>query len=284
MVKFLKANWKILSIILLLSILYPGFILTYCPYAPLGRIPKDIGLQLVGYGGSILGGFLTLYGVWWTIKEQDRIRKEDQEKRDYERKEELTLAYRPILIHAVSNYDELNDSAYKELRQLYVYRLGEMDIRKKYFKIVISIANIGRAEATDVIISSVMLFDSKTNKIFDLTSGLGITHPLDEILKDSYIDLLFTIELSGELENTIKNITEQNYVVLNIVISYIDIFKNNSSRTFVTHIKGIEFIDRDDLICYKPRDTQCACINLSGITLPIELQSSEKKKTIKAEK
>lgn len=97
MVKFIKANCKILSIILLLAILYPCFILIYSPYAPLGRIPKDIGLQLIGYGGSILGGFLTLYGVWWTINEQNRIRNEDQTKRDEERREELINQYKPIL-------------------------------------------------------------------------------------------------------------------------------------------------------------------------------------------
>lgn len=70
--KFLTEQKIVLVIVLILSIIYPIVILCYSPYAVFGRIPREIGLQLVGYGGSILGGFLTLYGVWWTIKDQQR--------------------------------------------------------------------------------------------------------------------------------------------------------------------------------------------------------------------
>ena len=70
--KFLKENWKMLTIVTIVVILFPIIILTPSRY---GTIPYDTGIAIVGYGGSILGGFLTLYGVWWTIKDQENTRK-----------------------------------------------------------------------------------------------------------------------------------------------------------------------------------------------------------------
>lgn len=40
----------------------------------------------LGYAGAILGGSMTLIGVWWTIKDQDNKRKQD-----------LVIQYRPII-------------------------------------------------------------------------------------------------------------------------------------------------------------------------------------------
>ena len=71
--KFIKENKRMLLSFLILIILFPIIILTP---SPIGIISKDIGLQIVGYGGSIFGGFLTLYGVWWTLdyqKNKDKI-------------------------------------------------------------------------------------------------------------------------------------------------------------------------------------------------------------------
>ena len=81
--KFLKENWKMLIIIFIIATLFPIIILYPSNY---GVIPHDIGLQIVGYGGSILGGFLTLYGVWWTIR--------DNESRHHK---DLTIEYMPFL-------------------------------------------------------------------------------------------------------------------------------------------------------------------------------------------
>ena len=84
LMKFLKENWKMLVIVLIVAVLFPIIILTPSKY---GSISYDTGLEIVGYGGSILGGFLTLYGVWWTIKRQDK-----------EQRENMYLRVRPIII------------------------------------------------------------------------------------------------------------------------------------------------------------------------------------------
>lgn len=83
MKNFIQKNLKLISSFCLIAILFPIIILYP---SPIGIIPHDIGLQIVGYGGSILGGLLTLYGVWWTIKDNENQRRED-----------LAIQYKPFL-------------------------------------------------------------------------------------------------------------------------------------------------------------------------------------------
>lgn len=98
--KFLKENWKMLAIATTIVILFPIIILTPSKY---GTIPYDTGIAIVSYGGSILGGFLTLYGVWWTILEQKRDLKEQQKKLDEQRREDLAIQYKPIFLLTFTN-------------------------------------------------------------------------------------------------------------------------------------------------------------------------------------
>lgn len=74
MTKFFKENKKMLLLFLAIAIIFPIIILLP---SPIGIIPYETGLTIVGYGGSILGGFLTLYGVWWTIEDNKRQREEE---------------------------------------------------------------------------------------------------------------------------------------------------------------------------------------------------------------
>lgn len=92
--KFLKENWKMLVIVLIVAVLFPIIVLTP---SRCGTISYDTGLTIVGYGGSILGGFLTLYGVWWTIKEQKQDLINQQKKLDDQRREDLAIQYKPII-------------------------------------------------------------------------------------------------------------------------------------------------------------------------------------------
>lgn len=95
MKNFIQENLKLIFSFCLIAILFPIIILYP---SPIGIIPHDIGLQIVGYGGSILGGFLTLYGVWWTIKEQKRDLKEQQKRIEQQRKKDLTIQYKPYFL------------------------------------------------------------------------------------------------------------------------------------------------------------------------------------------
>ena len=123
MIKFFKENINVLSLFTVIAIIFPIIILLP---TPIGIIPYETGLTLIGYGGSILGGLLTLYGVWWTIK-----------KNDEERKNDLSIEYRPIIkilnkkISFISNSTPINIFS-KELSIL--------------MKIEMEFENVGRGE------------------------------------------------------------------------------------------------------------------------------------------
>ena len=70
----------------------------------------------IGYYGSVLGGALTLGGVWWTIKEQDNQRKEDKR-----------IEYKPII----------------QIKNHYKDAIINNNILTVYYEIT----NIGRGEA-----------------------------------------------------------------------------------------------------------------------------------------
>ena len=79
---FLKENFKPLLIIFAISIILPIILLTP---SNIGIFSKETSYQILSYCGSILGGFLTLYGVWWTIRDQNE-----------KRKMELAIQYSPV--------------------------------------------------------------------------------------------------------------------------------------------------------------------------------------------
>ncbi len=136
MAKFFKENKKMLLLFLAIAIIFPIMILFP---SPVGIIPYEIGLTIVGYGGSILGGFLTLYGVWWTIEDNKKQREEDQKRHDQERKEDLANQYKPYLTLIPAN--NLMDS------NIDIKELGKYDSNEKSFYFELVYQNFGRGEA-----------------------------------------------------------------------------------------------------------------------------------------
>ena len=72
----------------------------------------------INFFGAITGGFLTLYGVWWTIKDQDEKRKKD-----------LAIQYKPIL----------------ELGNISIHQEEDGPVA-----IELEIKNVGRGEANSI--------------------------------------------------------------------------------------------------------------------------------------
>ncbi|MCH1939994.1 hypothetical protein [Holdemania massiliensis] len=89
--RFIKENKTFCLEALFLVLIVPIIFLWDCPLIP-GIIPINIGIAIVGYGGSIIGGFLAIYGVWWTIKKQED-----------ERDIKMKLEYKPILTLEIEN-------------------------------------------------------------------------------------------------------------------------------------------------------------------------------------
>lgn len=128
----LKNNKKIVALLLIVIILvFP--IIVLCP-SRIGIIPRDIGLTIVGYGGAIIGGFLTLCGVWWTIEENNT-----------NKKKELELQYCPILSASIIDNKE---SIYQLCSEIIIQYEHEYFSNEDliYRKKMIKIGNVGRGE------------------------------------------------------------------------------------------------------------------------------------------
>ena len=127
--KFFKENWRILVVIIVIVVLFPTIMLITTYYK---IIPYDSAIAIIGYGGSILGGFLTLYGVWWTIKEQNKNLIKQQKLLEVQRKENMAIQFRPILKVSVETIDSTLNNYDHTIRIILVF------------------SNIGRGEACNI--------------------------------------------------------------------------------------------------------------------------------------
>lgn len=132
--KFFKSNWKLLAAFLLIVFAFPFIILVK---SPVGMIPENVGLAVVSYGGSIIGGFLTLYGVWWTI-DANRV----------QQKEERELEYRPLLKFDVCKYQHRFQQV-GEIIYLFHHEYF-LDAQPEYMDQMIVLENVGRGEIVEL--------------------------------------------------------------------------------------------------------------------------------------
>ena len=140
MKEFFNKNRTMLTVLLVVMILFPTIILTPSPW---GFIPKDIGLAIVGYGGSIIGGFLTLYGVWWTIEDNKKTKQQ-----------ELELQYCPILLAEAISREERDRKLCSKIVIKYQHT-GFNDAKPSYASQIIRLSNVGRGEIKQIIIESI---------------------------------------------------------------------------------------------------------------------------------
>lgn len=131
---------------------------------------------------TVAGGSLAFGGVWWTIIDQNRQRKEDQARRDKEKKEdqakrdrerrqELAIQYKPIL--QLDGYLESHDGMYyRELNFVRLHRFSN-ESDPKYKKLAesqatidlnFSLINVGRGCLAN---SKIIEYSIKDPDIFD---------------------------------------------------------------------------------------------------------------------
>lgn len=138
MKKFITENKELFIWLITISIIIPFVFLFDCPFIP-GIIPTEIGQTIVGYTGSIIGGFLTVYGVWWTIKNQETNRRKD-----------LATQYKPSLITEHIKIDEKQTGMYLYITDDVDYDPKQTnDSRKGFTKLAqgLQIVNVGRGDA-----------------------------------------------------------------------------------------------------------------------------------------
>lgn len=131
MKRFFKQNAKMLLIVLAVVVLFPILILTPSRW---GFIPREVGIAIVGYGGSIIGGFLTLYGVWWTIDDNQAGKRKN-----------LELQYCPVLSAEIVRPNKPIRSLCSEVLIMHNH-YGFDDANPMYTPEVIKLTNVGRGE------------------------------------------------------------------------------------------------------------------------------------------
>lgn len=141
-----KLNNKLVKIVIVtiaILICFFGIIPLFINFLVNTTNPFEIGFineqnkeTWINFFGAIIGGGLTLIGVWWTIKEQNKNLIKQQEQLDRQRREDLIIQYKPILVFSGNKIEDVNSEI------LYIDILFEnkgrgeaIDINLKYFQI-----------------------------------------------------------------------------------------------------------------------------------------------------
>lgn len=216
---FIKSNWKMLLILACVIILFPIIILTP---SPLGFIPREIGLTIVEYGGAILGGFLTLYGVWWTIDDSNKGKKK-----------ELELQYCPILLTETKPRQAMDRHLCTKLRIEFQHD-GFNDQKLSCADQIISLKNVGRGEIQQITVSNIQYTLNGTNndKLTQELKQNGLSIECDNILSfvpiGGSIDLL--VGLSSIKHEFWESLYQYFYSMMNVSIdlSVSGVFTSNN--------------------------------------------------------
>lgn len=240
MTNFFKENGKTLLIFLTIAIIFPIIILLP---SPIGIIPYETGLTIIGYGGSILGGFLTLYGVWWTIEDNNMQREENQRQHDEERREEFTIKYKPILF-----FKKVDDRIYDTNGEITLFTQENKEPTEYELLTYFTITNLGRGEAVikdydydicDTISEENSLIFPKTEIERDYIKMIPITNSLNWEL-----GICFN---QAELTNLIKKTEDEMLCYFTFKIIYADILDNQEYNldiifVFETYLKENKII------------------------------------------
>lgn len=103
---FIKFFFVMILLVIFLAVLILGF----CWFFYLLPIdfPGTVGDWIAGLS-ALTGGALTLSGVWWTIKEQNNNLIKQQDLASKQRREDLAIQYRPIIIENVVSCGKENN-------------------------------------------------------------------------------------------------------------------------------------------------------------------------------
>lgn len=219
---FFKNNWKVLITISIIAFLFPIIILYPSNY---GVIPHNVGLEIVSYGGSILGGFLTLYGVWWTIHNQEKQRYQD-----------LAIQYKPyLLINIISEVDIklINshiDDYYKNISGILAVNLHN-NLSDYCYTLEFEIENIGNGECyiecvDDININKNYEYSFLTNKDFEYSPHLNSSAMIEKQWKD-VVPRKNKIKILLQIIYNFNDMSEHKTVDVEIPFIYYDQFKIN---------------------------------------------------------
>lgn len=166
----------------------------------------------LSYLGSIVGGGLTLIGVIMTIMITIDLQKDDLAKREEERKDNLSIEYKPIIqieskkieakLYSVPDYQyELDEDGIP-------YVADQQYHTECYIYVTIRLKNIGRGEITNSKVSC---------NYKDDYFNVDLNKQFETIYQGDYFDLNFSFELEN-YEKIVEEMYSSN-MIINIVYS-----------------------------------------------------------------
>lgn len=183
-------NWFFLLLgIFIIIFIIPQVIhfLVYTP-SPFGFIKPGEESQWIGFFGTVIGGSLTLVGVWWTLKNQDKKRKED-----------LAIQYKPIVIFKSDNekdtkatieFNYIKHDQYIFNFEVYLFNYG----RGECFDFNISIEQIHENESQSKMNPSIQQsFHTNENNIIVSNGHLKYTAQLNILQFDKTKEIIFPL-------------------------------------------------------------------------------------------
>lgn len=161
----------------------------------------------INFFGAITGGFLTLYGVWWTIKEQNKNLINQHGQLDKQRREDLIIQYKPILVFSDNKIEEVNGEMlyinilfenqgrgeaidvnlqyfqedHRDEYTLYPFKVSE-DILTPNWKFIFSglLLRKNNPEINNSILTQKKIFPIEKDKEFNFTASLSYKNPIDQ--------------------------------------------------------------------------------------------------------
>lgn len=187
----------------------------------------------LSYMGSIIGGGITLFGVYATIDHTNHLRKEDQKRHNQERKENLALQYKPYI--SLLPQKELED------RGINIKDCVKYDAKSNKYKFELIYQNIGYGEAENLTIqiysankkiyvsqkNCVSIFpDALLHRLQISTNSCGTSHNTKK-----YFEVLFIYNDSFSMYQYEKHYQIRYIIEKNQCISYSIRLDHESSKT-----------------------------------------------------
>lgn len=252
--KKIKQNYKILYLFLFL--IFFVVLLLYIGYVYIS--PISINGDFLSYSGAIIGGALTLVGVWWTIGNQEKQRRED-----------LAIQYKPYLslsfdciknvkIEELYNIDNKKsiDSSFNSLIAIG----NNCDLKEDCFFITFDIENKGDGECCLSCVGDVKLEPnfgdfkilSKCLKFFILPLK---SFKLSDTLKYYYIQNGYTTSIYKKSKHKLEIAllsTEDSPMICDLTIiiplNYTDQFEYKEYIADIEIIMRINMVNKDEKI------------------------------------
>lgn len=176
---------------------------------------------------QMLGGLLTVIGIYLTIKQEEKIRKSDEKNYDNKIKEQLRLENLPVLKFSTNN-DEISNSGVIK----YIDCTEEEDTYHKQLNI--NIKNVGLGSAQNIYFQIIIGIENNDSKMGNVNQ---ILEPKDEFTETIYF------RIPKEKNDLNKRIT--------IVVFYSDLLNNNYVQVLDGNI-GITRCESDGIVEYNP--------------------------------